>query len=74
MVEMINDRKLSDNKDEKGDLLSNLVNANDEFLDDGEQRLGEVELIGTGSVPSLPTRLFTHLPFRKHVHVLHCRA
>ena len=45
---MINDRKFSDEKDEKRDLLSNLINANEELLDDGEQRLGEVELIGTG--------------------------
>ena len=49
LVEMINERKFSDVKDEKRDLLSNLVNANEEFLDDGEQKLGEVELIGTGS-------------------------
>ena len=49
LVEMINERKFSDEKDEKRDLLSNLVNANEEFLDDGEQKLGEAELIGTGS-------------------------
>ena len=48
LVEMINERKFSDEKDEKRDLLSNLVNANEEFLDDGEQKLGEAELIGTG--------------------------
>ena len=47
LAEMINERKFSDEKDEKRDLLSNLVNANQELLDDGEQRLGEVELIGT---------------------------
>ena len=46
---MINERKISDEKDEKRDLLSNLVNANEEFLDDGEQKLGEAELIGTRS-------------------------
>jgi len=44
---MINERKHSCESDEKRDLLSNLVSANDEFLDDGEQRLGEAELIGT---------------------------
>ena len=49
LVEMINERKVSDEKDEKRDLLSNLVNANEEFLDDGEQKLREVELIGMGS-------------------------
>ena len=43
---MINERKHSCESDEKRDLLSNLVNANDEFLDDGGQRLGEAELIG----------------------------
>ena len=43
---MINERKFSDGKDEKMDLLSNLVDANEEFLEDGEQRLGEEELIG----------------------------
>ena len=46
---MINERKLYYGEGEKRDLLSNLISANDEFLDDGEQRLGEVELIGTGS-------------------------
>ena len=44
---MINERKFSDEKDEKRDLLSNLVNAN-EFSDDGEQKLEEAELIGMG--------------------------
>ena len=44
---MINEQKHSCERDEKRDLLSNLVNANDEFLDDGGQRLGEAELIGT---------------------------
>ena len=48
LVEMIDGRKFSDEKDEKRDLLSNLVNANEELLDDGEQRLGEAELIGMG--------------------------
>ena len=46
LAEMINGRKCSDEKDEKRDLLSNLVNANEELLDGGEQILGEVELIG----------------------------
>lgn len=46
---MINERKFSYEKDEKRDLLSNLVSANQEFSDDGEQKLEEVELIGTGS-------------------------
>ena len=68
---MINGRKHSDEKDERRDLLSNLINANEELSDDGERRLGEVELIGTGSALGLPARLFTHLPFRKHFHVLH---
>ena len=58
LVEMIDGRKFSDEKDEKRDLLSNLVNANEELLDDGEQRLGEVELIGTGRL-GLPAHLFT---------------
>ena len=46
MKELINERKFSHEKNEKRDLLSNLVNANEEFLDDGEQRLGEAELVG----------------------------
>jgi hypothetical protein len=46
---MINERRFSNDKDEKRDLLSNLVDANEEFSDDGEQRLGEEELIGTRS-------------------------
>jgi len=44
---MINERKHSCEGDEKRDLLSNLISANDELLDDGDQRLGEAELIGT---------------------------
>jgi len=72
LVEMINERKFSDEKDEKRDLLSNFVTANEEFLDDGEQKLGEVELIGTPSGPVSLADLFMFLPFRKHVHVLRC--
>ena len=71
---MINDRKFSGEKDERRDLLSNFLTANDEFSDDGEQRLGEVELIGTWSGLGLSACLFKLLPFRKHVHVLHCRT
>ena len=69
-MESINERRLSDKKDERRDLLSNLVNANEEFLEDGEQRLGEAELVGAGSTLGLQAGSFTHLPSRKHVHVL----
>ena len=73
LVEMINERKFSYEKGEKRDLLSNLVTANEELLDDGEQKLGEAELIGTSS---RGFRLLAHLLkrplLRKHVHVLHC--
>ena len=71
LAEMINERKLSDKKDEQRDLLSNFVAANEELLDDGEQKLGEVELVGTSSGFWLSVHLFTRPPFRKHVHVLH---
>jgi hypothetical protein len=71
---MINERKFSDEKDERMDLLANLVDANEEFLEDGEQRLGEEELIGKGSGLGPPSHAFTHLTFRKHVHVLHGRT
>ena len=53
------------------DLLANLVDANEEFLEGGEQRLGEGELIGKGSGLGPPSHTFTHLTFRKHFHVLH---
>ena len=46
MVEMINERKLSDDRSKKRDLLSSFVNANEEFLSDGKQLLMEEELIG----------------------------
>ena len=71
---MINERKFSDEKDEKRDLLSNFVNANEELIEDGEQMLTEVELVGTGPVFGLLAHSFTHLPFRKRFHVLHCRT
>ena len=61
---MIDERKFSNEKNEKRDLLSNLIDANKELLEDGEKRLGEAELIGTESVLSLSTHLFTHLSFR----------
>ena len=61
---MIDERKFSNEKNEKRDLLSNLIDANEELLEDGEQRLGEAELIGTESVLPLSTNLFTHLSFR----------
>ena len=69
---MIDERKDSYGKDEERDLLPNLVIANEEFLDDGEQELGEAELIGMGSGLCLSPHLFKCLPSRKHVHVLHC--
>ena len=69
---MIDERKHFCESNEKRDLLSNLISANDEFLDDGEQRLGEAELIGTESGLDLPAQLLKCLPFRKHVHFLHC--
>ena len=52
-MELINERKSSDEKDEKGDLLSNLVNANEELMGGGEQRLREEELIGTSFFGSI---------------------
>jgi hypothetical protein len=70
LIEMINERKLSDGKDERMDLLSNLVNANDEVLEDGEQKLGEVELIGRGSGLGLPVHSLTRLTFSEYLHVL----
>jgi hypothetical protein len=70
LIEMINERKLSDEKDERMDLLSNLVNANDELLEGGEQKLGEVELIGRGSGLSLPIHSLTRLTSRKYFYVL----
>ena len=69
LLESINERKFS-KRGEKRDLLSSLIDANEELLDDGEQRLGEVELIGMQPVFELPVRLFMHLPSRKHVHFL----
>ena len=68
---MINDRKSSDEKDERMDLLSNLVNANNELLEDGEQKLGEVELLGKGSDLSLLVHSLTRLASRKHFYLLH---
>jgi hypothetical protein len=49
---MINEHKFSNEKGEKRDLLSNLVDANEEFMDDGGKRLGEEELIGSSSALS----------------------
>ena len=49
LAEMIDERKFSNEEDEKRDLLSNLVDANEELLEDGEQKIGEAELIGVGS-------------------------
>ena len=46
LTEMINERKSSGGKDERRDLLSNLVDANKEYLDGGEQRLLHEEVIG----------------------------
>ena len=53
------------------DLLSNLINANDELLEDGEQKLGEAELIGKGSGRGPLVYPFTRLTYRKHIYVLH---
>ena len=72
LAEMINERKLSNEKDGKRDLLSNLVDANEDFLDDGEQRLGEEELIGKRSTLDPATHPFTKSPLRKHFRLLPC--
>ena len=48
---MINERKLSGDKNKKRDLLSNLVSASEEFSEDGEQRLSDDELFGMESEP-----------------------
>ena len=72
LVELINKRKHADEEDEKRDLLSNLVNANEEFSGDGEQRLGEEELIGTCKRFIKQPASFKLLPLREYVHVLHC--
>ena len=74
LVEMINKRKYSDEKDEKRDLLSNLINANEEVLHDGEQRLGEDELVGTPSERNPAICFFSAPPCRKRVCVLPCWA
>jgi len=70
-MEMTNERKHFCENNEKRDLLSNLVSANEEFLDDGEQRLGQEELTGMGSGLGLPVHSFKCLPPRKHVRFLH---
>ena len=70
LVELINERKFSDDKGGKRDLLSNLVNANEEVLDDGEQRLGEEELIGKWFALDPSTRLFTGPFLREYFHFL----
>ena len=74
LAEMINERKSSNEKGEKRDLLSNLVDANEEFLDDGEQRLGEEELIGKRSVLGPAMDMFTNLSPRKRFYFLPCRV
>ena len=68
LVEMINERKSSYEKDERGDLLSNLVDANQ----DGEQTLEEEELIGAGSALISIIHLFTDPLFREYLHFLSC--
>ena len=46
LMETMEERRHSGEKDEKKDLLSGLITANDEFSDEGKQRLGDEELIG----------------------------
>ena len=54
MIEMINERRSSSHKVERRDLLSNLVDANEEFSGDGEQRLSKEELVGMCLAGDLP--------------------
>ena len=49
LSEMINEKKLSSDENKDRDLLSNLVRANEEFLEDGEQGLSDDELFGMGA-------------------------
>ena len=55
---MINERKLSSGKDERRDLLSNLVSANEESLEDEGQRLSEDETFGMWPGLGLREHLF----------------
>ena len=71
-MELINERKFTNENGGKRDLLSNLVNANEEVLDDGEQRLGEGELLGEWLPLNPVTRLFTGPPLREYFHFLPC--
>ena len=71
LVEMINKRKYSDEKDDKRDLLSNLIDSNEE---DEERRLEEEEIIGTVSMFPSATCLFEVPLLRKCFHVLLCWA
>lgn len=48
LSEMVNERNLSGDEGEKRDLLSYLMSASEEFLVDGQRRLSEEELFGTG--------------------------
>ena len=74
LVELINERKNSNEKGDKRDLLSNLVGSNDDLLDDGEQKLGEDELMGKRSALDPAVYSFSHRPsFRKRFHLLPCR-
>ena len=69
---MINERKFSNDKREKVDLLSNLVNANEKFSGDGGKTLGEEEIIGIGPALDRPASWLTNLLFRERVLVLLC--
>ena len=71
LAEMIDERKSSNEGGERRDLLSNLVDANEELMNDGEQRLREEELIGKKS--GLDSS-FADPPPRKHFHLLPCWA
>ena len=66
---MIDEKKLSSDENKDRDLLSNLVRANDEFLEDGEQGLSDNELFGMGS-EFVCGSLFKRLSSRKHLHIL----
>ena len=50
-------------KGKKRDLFSNLINVNEWLPDNGEQKLGEAELVGTISAFCLRSHLFTCLRF-----------
>lgn len=72
MMEMVNNRRNAEKKEERYDLFSSLLDASEDDLD-GQTKLTDRELLGKAHQYSRSSTLTNGL-YRKYLHFLTCRC